>query len=380
MKIKHVLQFIFVLLVFGFGVQNAQAFVVRSGNGGNGVIIPKGEIINETLLVVGQTVNIDGDIKGDVFCAGQSITINGNIDGDILCAGQSIDINGNVAGNIRTVGQDVKINGTVAKNVTLAGQTINLPGNVQGEMLFAGQQAIFGGQIGKNVMGAAGSITVGGKIGGNVQFWDKNLAIQNNAVIGGPIVYTSVNDAAVESGAQISQGITRHDVPVSQKPDFGNTKKTPDQIFWNKLAEIVFYLVVALILAFVFKGLMGKITLAMLTKPGHSLGWGFLLLILVPMASIIVMFTIVGIPFALLAILLYAAALFFSRIFVAIAIGKKFTQMYWKVKQDSLFEQTFIGVIALWLVMMIPIIGAIIAFFSVIWGLGGLRYLFVKNS
>ena len=62
--------------------------------------------------------------------------------------------------------------------------------------------------------------------------------------------------------------------------------------------------------------------------------------------------------------------------FSAVAIGKKITQAYWKSKQDSLIWQVIIGVVLMWILFAIPAIGWIISGVSLVWGLGGIYYLF----
>jgi cytoskeletal protein CcmA (bactofilin family) len=361
-----------------FFTASAMAFTIRTGDG---IIIPKGETIDGTLVVSGQSVTIDGDVKGDVICAGQAITINGAIDGDVICAGQNVTISNSVAGNVRVVGQALNLGGKIGRNVTVAGQTVKSDSQIQGEMMFASQSAVIGGQVAKSVAGAANLITVSGNIGGDARFRDKNLTVADGASIAGSLDYTSGNEAVLESGSQIAKGVQRFAPPANSKVSvFSRQQETVRQKMIGEARGLIIYLAIALLLIFFFKNQAIKAADLMLAKPGKSFGLGLVFLILVPILAIAFMITIIGIPVALIIALLYAAALLFSRIFAAIAIGRKMVQAYYKSKADSLLAQTLIGVVGLWILFAIPVIGGILSFASVIWGLGGIYYMFKKRK
>ncbi|MCU0652886.1 MAG: hypothetical protein MUD10_01380 [Candidatus Pacebacteria bacterium] len=375
MKQKNMFLVFSVSLAMLLAAGSVQALTIRRGND---VTVPKGEAINETLFAAGQTVTIDADVNGDVICAGQSITVNGNVAGDVLCAGQTVTVSGVVSGSVRAMGQSVQVKGGVGRNVTVAGQTVSTEAPVAGEVLFAAQSAILGGQIAKNVAGAANSITVSGSIGGNAEFKNQSLAIQKDASIAGSLVYTSANPAVMDTGAKIAGSITRNE-PPQMPAGIKLPEKTSQDIFLEKAGDLLFNLALALILVFFFNKFVLKSVTAMLAKPARSLGWGLLVLVVVPIISVAVMFTIIGIPVGLLGILLFAVAIFFTRILAAIAIGRKFAQTYMKNRPDSLYVQTVVGVVASWIIFAIPVIGWLFSALAVLWGMGGVYYLFKKS-
>jgi len=365
------------LLVSCFAFPNgADAMVIRTGNQAT---VAKDETINETLLIAGQSITVDGDVKGDIICAGQNIDINGAVEGDIICVGQNITIANSVSGSVRVAGQTLKIDGSVGRNLTVAGQTISTGSSVAGEMIFAGQHAAINGKIGKNITGAANSIIVGGQIGGNADFRDSSLVLQDGGQIAGVLNYSSDNEFSGQT-SQILGGINRT-IP-QQKENLISTKpqKTIQQKMGDKMVSLVFNLALALVLVFFFKNFIQKFSGLMLEKPGRSLGWGFVILVMVPVASILLALTIVGIPVAIAVILVYLAAMYLVRVVAAIAVGRKITQSYWKSKQDSQYVFAALGIIAMWILFAIPLIGSMLSFLAVVWGLGGARYAFAKNK
>ncbi len=364
------MSFLFAMPVF--------AFTMRTGNE---AVLPKGETVEGTLVIAGQAVTIDGDVNGDVICVGQTVTITGSVSGDVVCVGQNITVTNSVSGSVRAAGQAVNIGGKVGRNVTVAGQSVKSDSQIQGDMLFAAQTASIAGQVVKGITGAANSIIVSGNVGGDAQFRDLNLTVKSSSTIAGALAYTSSNDAVLESGSQIVKGVQRSVPPANSKKSFlSRPQESVQQKIFDKIRGLAIYLVVALLLVFFFKNQVLKAADSMLAKPGRSFGAGLLLLILVPIATIAVAITVIGIPVALIAVMLYILAIFFSRIFTAIAIGRKLVQNYYKSKQNSLMVQTLIGIVGLWILFAIPVIGSILSFVSVIWGLGGIYYMFKKDK
>lgn len=351
------------------------AFVIKTGDL---VAVPKGETVNESLLAAGQSVVIDGDVKGDVICAGQNIDINGTVEGDVICAGQNITISNTVGGSVRGAAQTIKINGRIGRNVTAAGQTVSASSTVAGEMLFAGQQANIGGRIEKSVAGAADSIIIGGVIGGNADFRGRNLNFQKDGKIAGALTYTSENQVGQDADERVLGGI-RQITPPPDKPSASfKHEKTFAQKAEDKIFDFLANLAAAAVLVLLFKKFAAKIGGILLEKPGQCLGWGFVILLAVPVAALLLVFTIIGIPVSILGVLVLLAALWLGRIFAALAIGKKIAQNYWKKYQDSPMAQAAVGVAALWLLFAIPVIGAMLSFAAMVWGLGSWRYVFSK--
>jgi hypothetical protein len=205
--------------------------------------------------------------------------------------------------------------------------------------------------------------------------------VADGAFIAGSLDYTSGNEAILESGSQIAKGVKRSAPPAnSEIPALAQEQETFQQKMIGQARGLISYLVAALLFIFFFKKQAIKAADLMLAKPGRSFGLGLLFLILVPIAAISFMITLIGIPVALIVVLLYAAAILFSRIFVAITVGRKLVQTYYKSKAESLLVQTLVGVVGLWILFAMPVIGGILSFASVIWGLGGIYYMFKKEK
>src|SRR5690606_15328805 len=93
---------LFGLSAMFWGAAHAQNF--RSGNS---VTVGANEVVDSTMWVAGRSIDLAGEVNGDVFCAGQNVSVTGTIRGDLLCAAQNITISGVITGDVRVAAQSV---------------------------------------------------------------------------------------------------------------------------------------------------------------------------------------------------------------------------------------------------------------------------------
>jgi len=117
--------------------------------------VGKGEVLDQSLILYGPEVVMDGVIHGDLLAVGKDVTINGEVDGNLVILGQNVNLNGPIAGSayvgalksklspLAKLGRDLYFFGTSLE--TQAGSAINrhlkaisldanLSGTVNGEV------------------------------------------------------------------------------------------------------------------------------------------------------------------------------------------------------------------------------------------------------
>ena len=104
---------------------------------------------------------------------------------------------------------------------------------------------------------------------------------------------------------------------------------------------------------------------------GISLLTGFILLVVVPVAAILVALTIVGIPLSIVVGLLYLATLYPGQIFPALWLGNLILRPLWRAAPPAYLAMT-IGVILFAAVVAIPFAGWLIRLVAMLVGFGAL--------
>ena len=112
---------------------------------------------------------------------------------------------------------------------------------------------------------------------------------------------------------------------------------------------------------------------------GRSLGYGLVLFVVVPIALLLIMVTIIGIPLSLLSLLLYIILFYVAKLFVAIALGDKILSMLNQSGTRSQALSLLIGLIILTIMYKIPFIGWAVYLLSVMIGLGAILIAFGRR-
>jgi hypothetical protein len=109
-------------------------------------------------------------------------------------------------------------------------------------------------------------------------------------------------------------------------------------------------------------------------RPLLSLGMGALVLLVSLPLFIVLALTVVGIPLAFLGLTAFIVGLYLSKIFVALAFGRFFMQTLrpGATKVPSAYLSFFVGLISLYLLYQLPLLGLFIKLVVVLVGLGAL--------
>lgn len=350
---------------------------------GDSIYLPKDETIEGNLYAAGSNLTIEGKVTGDVICAGQSINISGQVAGDVICAGQSINISGRIGGNLRVIGNTINFSGQVARNAMTIGATIvtSASSTIGWDLFALGNAFELRGDIGRDLYGQLGKANLAGQIGKNINlnFGSKNnyanpLVIAGLAKINGDVKYTSLKDAAIENGASI-KGKVIHNLPkiVAPRPGFISLSW-----WWKNLIAVFSALVIGLVLISFWREQIIKVTDLMLKKIGASLGWGVLVLLLVPPLAIILLVTIIGTPLSLILMALWLIALYLSKILVGILVGHSLLKSLLPKQKNSLILDMVVGVVMVYLLFALPLVGRPLYLLAVLWGLGGIMLALKK--
>jgi len=375
-----------IALIFPLG---AKAIMFK---GDDSTYITKDEVVSSSLFVAGSSIIIDGKVQGDVFCAGQNITINGVVEGDVFCAGQSVTINGFVGGSVRMAGNNLFVNGKVSRNVMAAGANLSIAPEAQvgWDLQFAVAMAEIRGKVVRDVDGAGAKIAVAGSIGRNVYLAlddnrekdnsDNNkptLTVSKEAVVNGNLIYLASKDASFENGSTIKGTIEKKSFTEKKHEN----KNGVVAWLWYIVISIFGAIAFGLIIVSWLKKPVEEITDLMIEKPWASLGFGFIFLVLTPIAVILIMITMIGLPIGLTLLGAWILLMYPAKILTAIMLGKKLTDKCRLLKsyKGSLMASMIFGIIVAWLIFSIPVIGWFLCFIALLWGMGGV-WRFVRSK
>ncbi|MHB0912245.1 MAG: bactofilin family protein [Armatimonadota bacterium] len=309
--------------------------------------VPSGTQIGEDLAIAGNTVQIAGNVRGDVLAAGSTVTVTGSVAQSLLAAAGTLSASGPVGNDTYLCGGTVNLSGTVRDNAWLAGGTVSL---------------LPGATVGSDLLAAAGTLNVDGRVSGDLYANAGTVTLGPQAVVTGN-VYTTVKPR-VSPGARIGGRVIVK--PAPQRPE--RRPPSPVAKFFTWLLTLAMLYAVGAVLLALAPRMVSDIGGTLLARPWWSLLIGFLILLAMPAVILVLMLTIIGIPLGLIVLALYLVVLYISRIFAAVALGRLV------VGQRSSYLTLLVGLAIIWVVGVIPVIGWIVNFAALLFGLGAFAY------
>ena len=320
-------------------------------------------VVDSASYRMGERVVVDDLINGDLFCVGNSVVIDAIVNGDVICAGGTVIIRGDVSSDIRILANTITLDGNVKGNATLIGGSVTIGKNaVVGEdSSITAQQINHAGSIGRDAIMRAQTVNVQGNIGRQLQLYHTNATIGDTAAIG-TIRYTSPNGLTLPQSLQ--------NIPVHQMP-IDIAYRATDALSSTAIVAALMYiglflslLLTALGVAFLFPRSLEDSIFYANKQPVTTAAAGLIAIVVVPVALMLLMVSVVGIPLALIIGSLFLAVVLLSAPFVAHFIGNLF------FSERSHPIRALVGAIILIMLYVIPIINIFVAIAVTIFGTG----------
>jgi len=296
------------------------AFEVRRSEGA--VTVPAGETINDTLLAMGQSVTIDGDVNGDLLAFGQDVLVRGNVSGNLITGAQTVTVEGTVGGTVLSGARELSFgNARVGRDLYGFANALEIASaaNVAGNAFGFGESVDLEGRVGVDFRGFGNRVTIGGAVEGDADGYAGTMTVQPTARIGGNVTahVDSVGDLTVADGATVGGNVDEQIVERERRRNHYETVG----YYVNQVIRLAGAFVTGLLLLWVFPAVRTA-SLPNVVAVLQSGGIGLAAAVTMPVAAVIFCVTIVGIPLGLLTFLAGAIGLYFSKAVIAQIIGR----------------------------------------------------------
>jgi len=354
--------------------------------------------IRDNAYIVGSQVTIDQPVLGDLIVAGANVVIPANVREDILAAGGTVMVQGNTGGDVRIAGGTVLISGDVQGDLVIAGGTVTVTDGslIRGDVLIAGGTVVLSGGITGNVIVRGGTVTIGGVVKGNVDaraddvsitgsvdgfvvMAGKTLSIDSTGRVMKDVRYWNHKDQGatlLAAGAQVKGTVTLD--PTLQIVSV--SKERAEESFFGSLAVAIVgaggYLLlsaalVILLLQLLTKTFFGDAARFLVKNPWTSFGYGFVYFAATPVAALLFLLSIIGIPVSFLIATLYVFSLIFTKPITALLLAhaiqlKKGAKWHGVV----MFCVSILLYVALKIAGLIPVLGWLVCLVTIFFAYG----------
>ena len=290
------------------------ALAVETREGGT-IHITANEVIDDDVLLAGDSVTVDGTINGNLFAVGTTLTINGQINGSVFLGGQALTVNGKVTGSVFGGGASLTLGpaASIDRNLLFGGYTLTTAGKsvIKRDALMGGLVATLNGEVGRDVRMGGEALEINGRVGrdvfadvgdastgstylGPVPFApglptsiNPGLRVGPEAQIAGKLTYTAQSAQANAIQSQPAGGV------VYQTPVPGSEVQpvppvvTPEQTFgfslmqWflDRMRDFITLMLLGAVMVWAWPNILNASAEATRTHPVAATGWGLLIVI-----------------------------------------------------------------------------------------------------
>ncbi len=336
-------------------------------------VIPKGQIYDGDYFAIGSGVEISGTVTRDVYILGSQVIIDGDVEGDVLLAGGSVEVAGTVKGSVRAIGAQILIHGIVGKSVSVCGGNVHMTNtaDIGHGVVIVGGNVDLSGNIGADATIAASNLRLAGNVKGNVKAFTGQFRVTSLAVVGGDIYYSSGTPIWVEPEASVGGNLQKHksNVQMLVKQGWFDTILLSSKVA-GFLMNLIYTFAMGWVIIKLFPHSIQNTLHFLETKPWRAILHGFVVAVVVPLMSVLLLMTILGVPFALTLIAANIVGFYTAKIYV-ILWGSRvlFRRMHIKAS-DMVAYST--GIILYFALLLIPYFGNALSIVSMLAGLGAI--------
>jgi len=330
--------------------------------------------IGQDRFVAGGSLYVTDAVEGDLLTAGGDVTVTSEVGGDLVIAGGDVRISGPVGHGLYAAGGSVEVDGNVARNVRAAGGsvTIGRAARIAGNATLGGGEVRVTGPIDGYLQAAGGRVYLDGPVGGDVEAAGEQIELGPAARIEGQLRYQSNKELKRAPGAEVRGGIERLEPPRAPRGRFEGIGEGAAVV---GAAWSIGLLVAAAIMAGALPGLASRLGETFQRRFGWSLLWGFVALVCIPAAALILLVTIIGLPLALATLAGYFVLLLAGFVAAGVGAGNLALRRWQPARVSSAAWRIGAAVLAMLLIVLLgwlPWIGGLVGFAALLLGMGGL--------
>ena len=306
----------------------------------------------------GNTINMEEDINSTSFFAGNDINLSSSIDGLNFVAGNNIVLSSK-QDYLFAAGNSIKLVKADIKDAFIAGSSVDIESSNIRDLYVVADEITINSDIKRDAYVGGNKVTINGVIKGDLKVSAEEIVIGENATINGTLKYPEKANITISKTAKVENKKTYKVKEISKEETLKNT-------IVSAFTSFLSLLVVAFILLATNKKLFKQID-----KEEKSVGCflknsliGFGLLLLIPLLCIIALFTVIGVPISIIALLLYGIFIYISLIPTAYYLGK------WIIKDKINNEYALLGIslLVIFIIKFIPLIGWLANFIFLLFG------------
>lgn len=317
-----------------------------------------------------------------------NIVIDNDINSSSLIMGNSVEVDSKIGGSGVIVGNDISLNSTADYLVAL-GTNITYSGKTTDALMVANKIVLNeSSNISRDITMFASTVEVSGSINRNITIYAKEVIIKDAQIAGN--VKIVADTITIEANAAIIGRLSHNDdakITISDVASIGSvdtfvSEKHHPETFLDKVKNSVIgmvnILVVFALLTFFSPKLFNKID-EKRKEIIKNIGLGFIFLLLLPIIILMLIITVFGLSLGVILIAIYLLMVYLSSMITGYLIGSFIWDKLIK-KEKRIYLTGVIGILILYTLKLIPVVGIIITVISIMIGVGTIISLYNRKK
>ena len=335
--------------------------------------LPRGETKEGTVVVSQPEAEIEGKITGDLFLFCQEAEISGIVEGDVFFLGSRLNVErgAEIYGSLFAVGQKAELAGQIRRNTYIFASELSTSTYFEnrGDFNFAGKFVELNGTVRKKTRGWARTVNLKNvALLGDVFLKVRHLTYTPATVVKGTLTYVSPYEALFETEEPEAEAkISSMEWKKVPRPTF---KQKFLRRLSGKLLSFLYLVVIGFLWVWLWKDKFKTAVLSLREKLWPALLWGVLVLLILPAVSVLLAFSILGVPVLVFLLAFLAFWAYLSPILVGTLLGQFLAQLAGYDWEKYPYLTVFVGLLILMILFALPGVGWIFKLATVILALG----------
>lgn len=337
----------------------------------------------EDLWLLGGEVDVSGMVEGAVWIAGGEINITAPIDGELWVAGGIITLKGSVDDEVHLFGGEVLFDGAATGEVVVAGGIVEFTKTaaVREELAVYGGEVKLNGTFSDDVMAIGREIEVAGTYVADVVLRGETIKIAPGTRIVGSLEIYADEEPVLPEGfaAEGSYRFEHIDPEDITELDFDTMGPLAPILLVAGVGAFIsviitfFVFFIGVLVILISPETPQRTAEQIQNEPVKSGLIGLAAMIIIPIIFAILCATLVGIPIAIIVMLFYFLLLLLGYLCAAYTIAAiAFERTGQTLSFGMRLSYIVVGLVALYVAGLVPVIGEIAVAFAMVFGVGGL--------
>jgi hypothetical protein len=337
------------------------------------------EIYNDNSYFLTGKSNISSLFEKDLFIVSGESDFDGIVNGDLFVIGGKVNVSGKVLGDLRVIGGEVIIDGEIENDLVIIGGKVDIlpSANIKGQSLFVGAETNLDAVINNTLKIISAKTFLNNQINADLEVTTQDLILGSNSKINNGITYYAPKIATEQLGSTINGSVNFNQITSFQDVNFVKRAVINFVSFWLIL-KFVTTLLIAFILAYIFRIFTKNVIDISLDSFGKSLLMGLIMFFVTPIIIALLLISLVVSPIGILLLILSISFAIIVPAISGIMAGALIRKLFTKKNEYIIdFSTVAIGVVALTFISFVPYFGDITKIILNLVALGAVsRYIY----